>query len=109
MISFERICIEVHEVSPAELHHWIAEDLIRPRGTPDAYQFDDIDVARIRLIKTLRDELEISETALPTVLSLLDQLYEMRRHMRSLNAALENTVPADIRATLLKYIEDSHQ
>jgi hypothetical protein len=36
------------------------------------------------------------------VLSLLDQLYDMRRRLRGLNAALEATVPPDMRARLLE-------
>ncbi|MDE8348467.1 MAG: chaperone modulator CbpM [Acidocella sp.] len=105
MISLERIFVEIHELSPADLNHWIAQNLVRPLGGPGAYQFQEIDIARIRLIMTLRDELEIAEPALPTVLSLLDQLYDLRRQMRRLNAAVEHTVPQEIRAALLRHLD----
>ena len=105
MISFERIFVEIRELSPQDLNRWIAENLVRPLGTPGAYQFQEIDVARIRLIMTLRDELEVSEPALPTVLSLLDQLYDLRRQMRRLNEAVEKTVPLEIRTALLRHLD----
>ncbi|HQT40235.1 MAG TPA: chaperone modulator CbpM [Acidocella sp.] len=105
MISFERIFVEIRELSPDDLNRWIADNLVRPLGTPGAYQFQEIDVARIKLIMTLRDELEVGEPALPTVLSLLDQLYDLRRQMRRLNEAVETTVPLEIRKALLRHLD----
>jgi chaperone modulatory protein CbpM len=61
-------------------------------------------VARIRLIVELRDVLEIDEPALPTVLSLLDQLYGLRRQMRQLNTALE-ILPPDLRAAVQRHLQ----
>jgi len=37
------------------------------------------------------------------VLSLLDQLYEMRRRMRQLNDAMDRTLPAELKAALLQH------
>ena len=63
--------------------------------------FHEIDVARVRLIVELRDELGLDEEAMPTVLSLLDQLYEARRQMRALRQALA-AVPAEAREAVLR-------
>jgi hypothetical protein len=46
---------------------------VRPDGNAGHYEFREIDVARVRLIQELRNELQINEAALPIVLSLLDQ------------------------------------
>jgi chaperone modulatory protein CbpM len=102
MMTVETLCIEIRELTRADLERWIANEWVRPDGGPDHYLFRDIDVARIRLILDLREHLEISEPALPAVLQLIDQLYELRRRMRSLNAALEETIPAEYRARLLE-------
>ena len=40
-------------------------------------------MARVRLILELRDEFDVNEAALPVVLGLLDQLYDLRRRLRS--------------------------
>lgn len=101
MIGIDAIFLEFRELTPAEFNRWIANAWIRPHGAPGFYSFDEIDIARIRLILELRETMEVNDAALPTVLSLLDQLYEMRRRMRHLNQALASTLPEDVRAQLL--------
>ena len=54
-----------------------------------------MDIARLRLILELRDEMEVGETAMPVVLSLLDQLHASRRHMRRLCEMLDAAGPED--------------
>jgi chaperone modulatory protein CbpM len=105
MITVERILVEFHDLDAAELNRWIDNAWVRPEGPPGRYRFHEIDRARIRLILDLRDTLEVPEPALPTVLSLLDQLYEARRHMHRLNRALGN-VPEDVRAVLVAALRE---
>ncbi len=104
MITIETILLQFHELRTDELERWIGNQWVRPEGAPGAWQFHEIDLARIRLILELRDTLEVTEPALPTVLSLLDQLYEMRRRMMQLNKAMEHTLPAELRAALLAHL-----
>jgi chaperone modulatory protein CbpM len=105
MITVERFLVEVRDLDPDDLHRWIEARLIRPDGEPGAYRFAEIDVARVRLIVALRDVFEVSEPALPTVLSLIDQIYDLRRRMRQLNQAMEHILPAESRAALLRHLE----
>ena len=62
---------------------------MRPDGEPGRYLFHEIDVARVKLILELREQMQVNEEALPVVLSLLDQLYEARRRMRRVCDALD--------------------
>jgi chaperone modulatory protein CbpM len=101
MITVETLFVQVGGLTRPDLERWIANQWVRPDGGPDDYRFREIDVARIRLILELREHLEIAEPALPTVLQLIDQLYDLRRRMRSLNGALEETVPAEYRERIL--------
>lgn len=101
MITIETILLEFHELQPGELERWIGNQWVRPEGAAGAWRFHEIDIARIRLILELRDTMEVAEPALPTVLSLLDQLYEMRRRMMRLNEAMEHNLPTELRAALL--------
>ncbi|WP_284946184.1 chaperone modulator CbpM [Acidisoma cladoniae] len=96
MITIEMVTRTVSGVQPEDLRRWIDNAWVRPDGEPGHYRFDDIDVARLRLIVELRDDLGVDEVALPVVLSLLDQLYETRRQMRRLATA----IPPDIRARI---------
>jgi chaperone modulatory protein CbpM len=100
MISFERIKLEFHDLSEDELGRWINLSLVRADGPPGAWIFQDIDVARIRLIVELRHTLEVEEQSLPVILSLVDQLYDMRRCVTRLNTALAD-LPAEVRSALL--------
>lgn len=88
MISIEVLVTEVRGLQRSDLEHWIAQQWVRPDGASGQYAFHDIDVARVRLIRELRDDLHVNEDALPIVLSLLDQLYDLRRQLRAMPAAL---------------------
>ena len=84
-----------------DVQRWVEQAWVRPDGGPGDWLFQPIDVARIRLIVELRDQLSVNEEALPTVLSLLDQVYAARRQMRAIRAALE-AVPMDARESVLR-------
>ena len=63
-------------------------------------EFREIDVARVRLIHDLRRDMEIGEDAIPLVLSLLDQVYELRSRMNAVLRALE-AQSEDVRVAVL--------
>jgi chaperone modulatory protein CbpM len=86
MIAFEGLLTVLPTLPRGDLERWIDHDWVKPDGQPGAYVFRDIDVARVRLILELRDDMEIDEATLPVVLSLLDQLYDLRRRLRDLAA-----------------------
>jgi chaperone modulatory protein CbpM len=101
MVTLERLCLEIRGLDEAELERWIGASLVRAEGAAGARLFDEIDVARIRLIVELRHELDIEEPALPVVLSLMDQLYDLRRRGAKLNAALGD-LPVEVRQAILR-------
>jgi chaperone modulatory protein CbpM len=107
MITMERLFIEIESLNRDDLDRWIAEHLLRPQSADGTLLFHDIDLARLRLIILLRDELDIAEPALPTILSLLDQLYDLRRQIRRLNEAVEHTIPPEIRTALLLHLQSA--
>jgi chaperone modulatory protein CbpM len=81
MISQQRLLAQLPRLPQQDLERWIDFEWVRADGLPGRYLFQEIDVARVRLILELRDELEVNEAALPVVLLLLDQLYDLRRQM----------------------------
>ena len=104
MITIETLCVQVAGLAPADLRRWIELSWVRPDGGPDGYLFHDIDVARVRLIVELREQMQVGEEALPVVLSLLDQLYEARRRMRCVRDALEQAAPPELREDLRREV-----
>jgi chaperone modulatory protein CbpM len=86
-------------LAAADLDAWIADRWVRPEGNPGAYRFREIDVARIRLIAELREDLAIGQDAIPLVLSLLDQLHHVRRRIRLLRDVIDMQ-PDDVRQAI---------
>lgn len=82
MISIAAVVQRVGGVDERTLELWVAQDWVRPRRQAGILVFEEIDVARVRLIVELRDELEVGEPALPVVLSLLDQLHAAQAELR---------------------------
>lgn len=104
MISIEVVIGQHPGLQRPELERWIAHGWVRPDGSAGGYVFREIDVARVRLIRELRDDLGVEEDTLPLVLSLLDQLYDLRRRMRELTDALGQTASEDVRRTLAEHL-----
>ena len=102
MITIEVLCMRVEGLSPADVERWIDRAWVRPDGDIGHYEFQDIDVERARLILDLRDRLQVNEDALPVVLGLLDQVYELRRRMRELHRAIDATASDDLRRELVR-------
>lgn len=102
MIRFE--ALHIAGLDEAELNRWVDAAWVHARGRIGAWEFEAVDVARIRLIHTLRTEMEVNEPAIPVVLSLLDQLYELRRNAARLNTALAE-LPPNARTLILNKLE----
>ena len=62
--------------------------------------FQEIDVARVRLILDFRHTMAVPEEAMPLVLSLLDQVYTLRSQMRAVARAVE-TQPEPVRSAIM--------
>jgi chaperone modulatory protein CbpM len=104
MISMEVLITRLSNLQPQDLERWIDCEWVRADGSAGHYLFHEIDVARVRLIQELRDEMKINEDALPVVLSLLDQLYDQRRRLRELCEVLGKTAPEELRQTLARHL-----
>jgi chaperone modulatory protein CbpM len=76
-------------LSVAELRVWCEAGWVSPALGERGPVFDEVDLARIRLVCELRDDLDLDEGAIPVVLSLVDQLYGVRRELRALARAVD--------------------
>jgi chaperone modulatory protein CbpM len=106
-LTVEMVCLRFSGLRPDDLQRWIGSAWVRPDSADGQFVFRDFDVERIRLILELRDEMQVNEDALPVVLSLLDQLYAMRRRMRRLRAAMDQTVTGDLRLSLMQLLGET--
>jgi chaperone modulatory protein CbpM len=92
-------------VEADEVHQWIENRWVMPASSQSGYVFEEVDVARVRLIVEMRREFALDEEAVPLVLSLLDQVYGLRRELRRLCGALAQQ-PPEIREAIAAVLED---
>ena len=93
-------------VTVTEIEDWVRLSWLRPTGEPGRWLFEEVDLARTRLIVELRT-LSIDDEAMPVILSLLDQLYATRAELRRVLTALEHAPPA-LRQALLPHLAPPH-
>jgi len=100
-LSETQVIEAIGTLSANELRLWIREGWIMPVSSDDGPVFDEVDVARIRLVCQLRDDLNLKEEVMPVVLSLMDQLYGLRHELRALARAIEHE-PEEVRYRIHK-------
>jgi chaperone modulatory protein CbpM len=77
------------DLTQVELTTWVERGWVIPDAAGSSFEFREIDVARVRLIHDLRRGMDVGEDAIPLVLSLLDQVYELRSRLKTVLHALE--------------------
>ncbi len=66
------------------LELWIEQEWLMPQRTPSGLFFEEIDVARVRLIRELQSGIGANDAGIDVILHLMDQLHGMRRAMAEL-------------------------
>jgi chaperone modulatory protein CbpM len=94
LLSFAAVVQAIEGLDAQDLDRWVAVGWVLPEGGEHQDRFDVADVARVRLIWELHEELRVDERAIPVVLSLLDQLYATRRALRNVLSAVEQQSPS---------------
>lgn len=93
MLTLQQVVSEVG-VTETDLTLWIEQRWVLPHKQENSFVFDDVDIARARLIRELRVDLMVNEEAIPVVLSLLDQVHALRRTLARVNNAIDGASPA---------------
>ncbi len=98
LITFDQVVTEL-QIAPGELNLWIEQSWVLPSQSGRGYLFDSADIARVRLIAELRQDLDVNEEAIPVVLRLLDQVHALRRALDELQTAIRD-LPEDVRTQI---------
>ena len=96
MIALEALLGQFSGLDRIELLRWVENRWVLPERQGGSWVFHEVDVARVELILEIRREWELDDEAMPLVLGLLDQIYELRRQLRRLCDAVA-AQPAEIR------------
>lgn len=83
----EREFLERARLDSRTLSVWIEEEWLIPAREADELAFTDMDLARVNLIRDLKDKMGVNDEGLDVVLHLVDQMHALRR---ALAAALES-------------------
>jgi chaperone modulatory protein CbpM len=94
MIVFEELLAHFDGLERRELARWIENRWVLPEQHHETWVFHEVDIARVELILDMRRDFAVDDEAMPLVLSLLDQIYGLRRQMRRLSDAIERQPPA---------------
>ena len=88
MIVFEDLVHRLQRLDRRDLTRWIENRWVLPEPQGQTWIFHEVDVARVELILEIRREFAVDEEAVPLVLGLLDQVYDLRRQLRRMCDAL---------------------
>jgi chaperone modulatory protein CbpM len=88
MMALDELVVHLRGLDRRELTRWVENRWVLPEQRGDTWLFREVDVARVELIREIRQEFAIDDEAVPLVLGLLDQVYGLRRQLRRLCDAL---------------------
>jgi chaperone modulatory protein CbpM len=107
MIRFDELLIRLGGLERRELSRWIENRWVLPERHAETWVFHEVDVARVELILDIRRDLAVDDEAMPLVLSLLDQVYGLRRQMRRLCDAVASQ-PPEVQEAIRRALPGAH-
>ena len=96
MTSLEQVLTRLQvTVDRTTVETYVARAWVRPMPGSEGWQFEEIDIARIDLVTHLRQDMAVNDEAVDLVLSLLDQLYDLRSRIEHAQQAAKARADAD--------------
>jgi len=83
MITVEEFLIRTR-LERHSLEAWVAAGWLMPPQTDPELMFSDVDLARVQLIRDLREDFGVNDEGVSVILHLVDQMHGLRRSMREL-------------------------
>jgi len=72
------------------LELWIEEEWLIPSRGADGFTYTEMDLARVNLIHSLKDNMGVNQEGLGIILHLLDQMHSLRRTFAELVATVHS-------------------
>ena len=102
-LTADEVLAAVPGLTPTRLAAFVESELITPLRREDAappvHVFRRVDCARLHLIFDLTEGLELDDTALDVVITLIDQLHATRRDLLAIARAVDAETP-EVRARI---------
>ena len=71
--------LDLTQLDHKTLEIWIEEEWLVPSGTLTEQVFSEADLARVKLIQDLTQDLGVNEEGVSVILNLLDQVHGLRK------------------------------
>jgi chaperone modulatory protein CbpM len=94
--SEDEVVMRVTRLTRVQLVRFIEGEFIKPQRHSDGYVFRPVDIARLELLCDLSQDLDLDETALGIVISLIDQLHAVRQDLAAVAGVIDG-LPAELR------------
>ena len=92
----------------AALEAWTEAGWLAPRQAGPEHTFSELDLARVCLIRDLREGMGVNDEGVAIALDLLDQVHGLRQALRRMSSALQ-VLPAPLRQEILTRLQDSRE
>jgi chaperone modulatory protein CbpM len=104
--SEDDVVATVTRLTRSQLVSFIECNFVRPEREADAYVFRRIDLARLELLCDLSQDLDLDETGLGIVISLIDQLHTARQDLATL-ASMIDALPTELQTGIMAELKKS--
>ena len=94
MVTLDELLRLHGKLTAVHVERWVARGLLRPTGSADAWTFEQIDVARVRLLAELEGDIGFDDEAVETIVGLVDQVHTLRGQLGLLAQAIAEQPPA---------------
>jgi chaperone modulatory protein CbpM len=104
--SEEEVITTVTRLTRRQLVGFVEGELVRPEQDDTGYIFRRVDIARLELLCDLSHELDLDETALAIVISLIDQLHAARQDLATIAGAIDS-LPVELQTRVKAAIKQA--
>src|SRR4051812_43819180 len=92
----------------AALEAWTEAGWLAPQQAGPEHTFSELDLARVCLIRDLREGMGVNDEGVAIVLDLLDQVHGLRQALRRVSSA-QQVLPAPLRQEILTRLQGSRE
>jgi chaperone modulatory protein CbpM len=93
MITLDELLRLHGELTTVHVERWVARGLLRPLGEADGWTFEQVDVARVRLLAELGADIGLDDDTMEVVVGLVDQVHTLRGQLGLLAQAIAEQPP----------------
>jgi chaperone modulatory protein CbpM len=81
-------------LTTVHVERWVSRGLLRPVGAGDNRTFEQVDVARVRLLAELTGDIGLDDDTTEAMIALVDQVHTLRGQLSLLAQAIAEQPPA---------------